>query len=78
MSENLKLMIGKICFSLSFLDNEMEEEVKGSFHLSESSQKQNYLVKIGHHDNRNMYKDWEVSYFKGERWYCNMTKKGEI
>lgn len=78
MSESLKLMIGKICFSLSFLDKEIEEEVKESFYISETSQKQNYLVKIGHQDNRNIYKDWEVSYFKGERWYYNMTKKGEI
>lgn len=78
MDDNLNLVFGKKCFSLSFLDREMEEAIKGCIYLSKTSRKHDYLFKIGYQDSRDMAKDCEFLYFKGEKWYSYVTKNGEI
>jgi len=78
MGNDLNLVFGKRCFSLSFLDKEMEEVIKGCFYFSNTSRKSDYLFKIGYQDNGNVARDCEFLYFKGEKWCSYNTKKNEI
>lgn len=78
MDNNLNLVFGKKCFSISFLDREMEEAMKGCIYLSKTTRKHDYLFKIGYQDNGDMIKDCKFLYFKGEKWCNYISKDGEI
>ncbi len=77
MNSNLNLMFGKRSFSISFLDKEMEEDMKNYIHFFKTSSKQAHVYRIGVQDNSNFSEDFKAIDILGNRLYCNNTKKGE-
>ncbi len=77
MSNNLNLRFGKLCFSISFFDKEMENAIKHLVCYSLYSRKQDYMFKIGYFDRSKITEDWKILFFEGERWYFNINKARE-
>ncbi|MCF6148018.1 MAG: hypothetical protein E3K37_05110 [Candidatus Kuenenia sp.] len=77
MNKNLNLMFGKKCFSVSFLDNNLEKGIEGPVYLSHTSKNPDYIFELGYQGNGNEGKDWEVLHFKGEKWlFRKMSNNG--
>jgi hypothetical protein len=77
MIKNLQIILGKRCFSFSFLNKKMEEEAKRCFYFTESPGKHDHSFILGYQNGRNLSEDWETFTFKGEKWYRNTSRRRE-